>query len=229
MNNIKFITICDPGSSEVDALRYSLRNDLICIDYDKSIRNLSKIFNFQKFLISLDVPKDTIIVYTDAYDVLCLKRDGLEEAFLSTGKDVIYAAELINIHQTSDVRAWFKKTYKNYDLKYMNCGFCIGFYRSLVRMYNHIVESFDDIYRMPRNTSEQMVISYFMARNEIELHFINMGLDHNSVFCKTLSSTNLKNIGVISSHFVHVPWLFNPGQRDIYKRVLTDYFPELIK
>lgn len=220
---MKFITICDRGSVKVSNLFKSLNGNLTFIDYDQSMGNLSKIFKFYDFLITSTIPHDEIIVYTDAYDVICAKLEGLEEAFRSTKKDIIYGSELFNIHQRNDVRQWFRITFADRPFRSINCGFCIGYYHSFIKMLSHIVENFDQIYKNDTDShSEQKVISHFMMKNAKELHIVNIDIDSNAVFCTTVSSS-LSKTEDIQSYFIHVPWLANPMQNAKYEKVVAKF------
>lgn len=172
----------------------------------------------------MSVPDDEVIVFVDAYDILCLKLEGMEEAFRSTKKDIIYGAEIFNIHQRPDVMMWFLKNFAERRLKFVNCGFAIGYYQSFVKMLSHIIENFEQVYRNKIDgQSEQMIISHFMMRNAKELHLMNIDIDSDAVFCLVVSS-NLNKIDDIHSYFVHVPWLANPSQQAKYDKIISQYF-----
>lgn len=221
---MKFITICDKGSDKTNNLIESLSGNVICIDYDKEIGDLSKIFNFYKYLtLYSDIPNNEIIVYIDGFDVICIKTEGLEKEFIKSGKDIIYGAEGEGWHQKKEVLEWFENKYRSHKLRYINCGFCIGYYRSLIKMFSHIVKNFNVLYNFPNNYTDQKIISFFMMKKAQSLN-IKMDIDPGSIFCTTIAAYQ-KNYTIesIASYFIHFTWLANPIQKNRYNEAVT-YF-----
>ena len=85
-----FIPLCDADSPLVQPLYSSLRGNLrILNNYSQKLGLLSEIFKVRDFLAAdTDIADDAIIVFTDAYDVLCIRYDpvGLAADFFATGR-----------------------------------------------------------------------------------------------------------------------------------------------
>ena len=224
---MRIVTICDRDSKKVENLRSSLHENIELINYDQSLGYFSKIFNFYNYLLSLKVSDKEVIVFVDGYDVICIKfkLEDLEKDFILTGKDVICSAELISAHHRSDVTKLFERKYYGKTLKFLNSGFWIGYYGSLLKMFSNIVENFKS-YEKGIKKHDQAIISYFMMLNERELHLVNMDVDYDAVFCFTFCTKHFigdVDLKKLKSYFVHVTWLDNPMQNDKYKKVV-EYF-----
>ncbi|MFZ4555148.1 MAG: glycosyltransferase domain-containing protein, partial [Pseudanabaena sp.] len=140
---IVFITLCDANSPLVQPLYSSLRGDLRIIEtYSASLGLLSKIFKVREFLADdTEIADNSIIVFTDAYDVLCIRYDpnGLVTDFKNTGKDLIIGAETIFCHHSADILPFLLDNYSGQKAKYLNSGFIIGYKWAYLRMLNYIV------------------------------------------------------------------------------------------
>jgi len=75
------------------------------------------------------IADDAILVFTDAYDVLCIRYDpaGLAADFSATGRDLIVGAETVFCHHSVDVLPFFLSNYLGHPAKYLNSGFIIGY------------------------------------------------------------------------------------------------------
>lgn len=230
LNMIKepvFLTICDAGSPKLDTLRLSLHGNLRILEtYCPQLGFLSKIFKVQEFLnADTTIPDDNIIVFTDAYDVACLRYDpqGLTEAFKATGKDLIVGAETVFVHHSSEVLPFFLSNYLTRKAKYMNAGFIIGYKWAYRTMLNYICDNFENRYRTPNNFNDQRVLSKFMLDNS-QLQLLKMDIDSDFKFCYTHTyDNNPLDCEKISSYFIHVTWLALSIQAEAWETMKEFY------
>ena len=216
---IKFVTISDNDSTKINNYRNSLKRDFVCLKYDKSLKNVSKVFNFYEYLVTSDFNAKDIIVYSDAYDIICINANNIEYYFEDSKKDIIYSSEPFCAHYNLNVKRWFKSHYNNC---FLNAGFAIGYYKSFLEMYAYIMKNYcaDDF---GKDCSEQRVISDFFMKNKESLKLAKIDLDINSSFCKVISINTKFNPAFIRSNFIHVPWLDNPIQKEKYNEVVSFY------
>jgi len=220
---IVFITLCDANSPLVQPLYSSLRGDLRIIEtYSPSLGLLSKIFKVREFLADdTEIADNSIIVFTDAYDVLCIRYDpnGLVTDFKNTGKDLIIGAETIFCHHSADILPFFLDNYSGQKAKYLNSGFIIGYKWAYLRMLNYIVDNFVDKYMMDSRQNDQRVISRFMLENS-DMNLLNMDIDSTFKFCYTHTyDNNPLNHDNLSAYFVHVTWLALGIQKQAYDEI----------
>ncbi|MDB9475227.1 hypothetical protein [Dolichospermum circinale] len=218
-----FITLCDADSPLVQPLYSSLRGNLRILDnYSQKLRMLSKIFKVRDFLAAdTDIADDAIIVFTDAYDVLCIRYDpvGLAADFFATGRDLIVGAETVFCHHSADVMPFFLSNYLGQPAKYLNSGFIIGYKWAYLRMLNYIATNFVEKYMMDSRQSDQRVISRFMLENS-ELGLLNMDIDSTFKFCYTHTyDNNPLCCDNLRSYFVHVTWLALEIQKQAYEEI----------
>ena len=224
MNKLPFVfTLCDSGDQRVEELRSSLDGNLHVIEtYTPSMGNLSKIFKVREFLTSAaHLPEESIVVFVDAYDVLCIRSDlqSLAEQFRLTGKDLIVGAESVFCHHRSNVLPFFLSRYMDKPARYLNSGFVIAYKWAYLRMLNHIVDNFAELYMDEHHRSDQRVISAFMLNNAA-LNLIDMEIDSSQKFCHTHTyDNNPMEPTQIDSFFVHVTWLALEIQKDAYWRI----------
>ena len=205
------MTICDADNSKVDALRSSLNNNLFVIKaYSQTLGNLSKIFRIRDFLKSANhLADDTIIVFIDAFDVLCIRNDmeQLAADFHATGQDLIVGAESIFCHHRSEVLPFFLEKYIDTPIRYLNSGFIIAYKWAYLKMLNQITDNFIEEYMFRHNHTDQRALSTFMLKNST-LGLIKMDLDSTQKFCHTHTyADNPLCLKKIHSYFVHVTWL----------------------
>jgi hypothetical protein len=222
-----FLTICDAGSPKVDTLHSSLHGNLRLLEtYCSQLGSLSKIFKIQDFLnTDTTIPDDNIIVFTDAYDVACLRYDpqGLTEDFKATGKDLIVGAETVFAHHSSEVLPFFLSNYLTRKAKYMNSGFIIGYKWAYRTMLNYICDNFENRYRTPNNFSDQRVLSKFMLDNS-QLQLLKMDIDSDFKFCYTHTyDNNPLDCKKISSYFIHITWLALSIQAEAWENMKEFY------
>lgn len=219
---MKFITVCDHNSNKTDNLKGSLKKELTCFDFNRKEGFVSRIFLFHRFLLSNKMPDNEIIIFLDGYDIICNRIEGIERDFIGSEKEVIYAAEEVSVHHDKKATEWFKETYVQHKCKFLNAGFCIGYYSGLLKMFSFIVNNFHNLCFANPDKSDQRVIANFMVRNDT-LNIIKMDLDVKSVFCTTIPVC--KNFDPnINSYFIHVTWLANPIQKEKYDRVVSHFF-----
>ena len=213
---IVFITLCDANSPLVQPLYSSLRGNLRIIEtYSPRLGLLSKIFKVREFLAAdTEIADNSIIVFTDAYDVLCSRYDpnGLMADFKNTGKDLIIGAETVFCHHSADILPFFLDNYSGQKAKYLNSGFIIGYKWAYLRMLNYIVDNFVDKYMMDSRQNDQRVISRFMLENS-DMNLLNMDIDSTFKFCYPLDHENL------AAYFVHITWLALEIQKRVYDEI----------
>ncbi|XGB41662.1 MAG: hypothetical protein LVS60_15610 [Nodosilinea sp. LVE1205-7] len=169
-----------------------------------------------------DIPDDTIIVFVDAYDVLCIRYDpeGLVEDFKRTGKDLITGAETVFCHHRSEVLPFFLEEYAEQPAKYLNSGFIIAYKWAYLSMLNHIVKNFvDNKYMIRHRYSDQRALSKFMLEN-LKLNLLKMDIDSNLKFCYTHTyDNNPLRHDRLDCYFVHVTWLALEIQQKAYEEI----------
>jgi hypothetical protein len=228
MNNQPFIfTLCDAGNSRVEGLRSSLHGNLFVLEaYSPGIGNLSKIFSVREFLASSShLEDDRILIFLDAYDVLCIRYEleHLAAKFRATGKDLIMGAESIFCHHRSQVLPFFLDRYLDQPARYLNSGFVIAYKWAYLRMLNHIADNFADLYMDRHQRSDQRAISTFMVHNS-RLGLIDMDIDCRQEFCHTHTyADNPLVLSRIESYFVHVTWLALDVQAKAYRRIRNHF------
>jgi len=219
-----FITLCDDANSPlVQPLYLSLRGNLRIIEtYSLRLGWLSKIFKVHEFLAAdTDIADNAIIVFTDAYDVLCIRYDpdGLTMDFKNTGKDLIIGAETVFCHHSADVLPFFLDNYSGQKAKYLNAGFIIAYKWAYLRMLNYIVDNFVDKYMMDSRQNDQRVISRFMLENS-DMNLLNMDIDSTFKFCYTHTyDNNPLDHDNLAAYFVHVTWLALEIQKRVYDEI----------
>ncbi|MEL7038489.1 MAG: glycosyltransferase domain-containing protein [Cyanobacteria bacterium J06592_8] len=218
-----FITLCDADNPRVQPLYSSLQGNLhILENYSPRLGFLSKIFKVHEFLASdTDIADDQIIVFTDAYDVLCIRYDParLVDDFKAEDKDLILGAETVFAHHSSDVLPFFLTNYLGKPAKYLNAGFVMGYKWAYFRMLNYIVDNFVEKYMMDSRQNDQRVISRFMLEN-IELGLLNMDIDSTFKFCYTHTyDNNPLYPDKLTSYFVHVTWMALEIQKQAYDEI----------
>lgn len=224
-------TICDPGNNKVEPLRLSLNNSLFILEtYSQRLGNLSKIFNIRDFLISReDLNDGSIVVFLDAYDVLCIRNDldQLVNDFRATGQDLIIGAETIFCHHRSETLPYFLDRYMQNSVRYLNSGFIIAYKWAYLRMLDHIATNFESEYSIRHNNCDQRAISTFMLKNS-KLGLIKMELDTSQRFCHTHTyHDNPLSIESINSYFVHVTWLSLEIQANAYRAIGEHFIPHI--
>jgi len=228
MRNEPFIfTLCDAGSARVEELKASLRGNLFLLEtYSPGMGNLSKIFRVRDFLASAShLQDDEIVIFMDAYDVLCIryKLEEIADKFKSTGKDLIMGAESVFCHHSSEVLPFFLDRYLDHPARFLNVGFVIAYKGAYLRMLNYIADNFIELYLDRQQRSDQRVLSTFMLHNS-RLGLINMDIDSKQEFCYTHTyDNNPLLLEQIQSYFVHVTWLTLDIQANAYKAI-KDHF-----
>lgn len=234
MNSQPFVlTLCDPGSPKVEELKASLYGSLYLLEtYSPRLGNLSKIFKVRDFLVSASHLQDeSIVVFVDAYDVLCIRYelDELANKFKASGKDLIMGAESIFCHHRSQVLPFFLDRYLNQPARYLNSGFTIAYKWAYLRMLQHIIDNFIELYMDRHQHCDQRAISTFMLHNE-DLGLINMDIDCKQEYCYTHTyDDNPLPLDRINSYFVHVTWLALDIQAKSYQRIKERFLPHLIQ
>lgn len=220
-------TLCDAGDCRVNPLKSSLNGNLFCLEsYAPNLGNLSKIFKVRDFLSAAShLPEDAVVVFVDAYDVLCIRNnlDELVQRFKDTGRDLIAGAETIFCHHRSTVLPFFLKNYLHQPARYLNSGFIVAYKWAYLRMLNQIAENFVDHYMLRHRHSDQRAISTFMHLNST-VGWINMDIDCRRQFCHTHTyDNNPLSLEDIHAYFVHVTWLSLDVQAEAYAKIRTHF------
>jgi hypothetical protein len=230
MSNSPFIlTLCDAGSNKVEGLRSSLHGHLYVLEtYSSSLGTLSKIVKIRDFLnAATDLSDDTIIVFLDAYDVLCIRfdLDRLVSEFRATGQDLIAGAETVFCHHHVEVMPFFLENYMDHPARYLNSGFIMAYKWAYLRMLNHISDYFIEHYMVRQVKCDQRAISTFMLENS-KLGLIKMDMDSQQKFCYTHTyDNNPLGLEAITSYFVHVTWLALDIQAKAYQAIKDHFLP----
>lgn len=218
-----FFTLCDADSEQVEPLKLSLKGNLrVLTTYCPRLKNLSKIFKIREFLAAAtDISDDAIVVFTDAYDVLCIRYDpiSLVADFKATGQDLITGAETVFCHHRSEVLPFFLTNYLEKQARYLNSGFIIAYKWAYLRMLNHIADNFVDRYMVKHRYSDQRALSKFMLENQ-ELNLLKMDIDSSLQFCYTHTYDNNPLChDRLGCYFVHVTWLALEIQQKTYQEI----------
>lgn len=230
MSQTPFIfTICDAGNTKVEALRDSLNGNLFVLEtYSPTLGNLSKIFKIREFLeAATELNDDSIIVFADAHDVLCIRydMDRLLSDFKATGQDLITGAESIFCHHRDEVLPYFLERYANEPARYLNSGFIIAYKWAYLKMLNYIAQNFPEQFMLRDSNSDQQTISTFMMYNS-RLNLIEMDIDSRQRFCHTHTyDNNPLRLENINSYFVHVTWLSLDIQTKAYQAIKHHFLP----
>jgi hypothetical protein len=228
MSTLPFVfTLCDPGTAKGEPLRSSLKDHLFILDtYSHRFGNLSKIFKVRDFLASAShLRDDTILIFVDAYDVLCIRFDleGIAEKFRASGKDLMIGAESVFCHHRPEVLPLFLDRYLDQPARYLNSGFVIAYKWAYLAMLSHIADNFVRLYMDQHERSDQKAISTFMLHNS-RLGLIDMEIDYRQEFCYTHTYDNNPLIlERINSYFVHVTWLALEIQANAYKKIKSHF------
>ena len=167
------------------------------------------------------IADDAIIVFTDVYDVLCIRYDpaGLAADFSATGRDLIVGAKTVFCHHSVDVLPFFLSNYLGHPAKYLNSGFIIGYKSAYLRMLHYIASNFVDKYMMDCPQNDQRVISRFMLENS-EVGLLNMDINSTFKFYYTHTYDNTPLCcDKLVSYFVHLPWLALEIQKQAYQEI----------
>lgn len=219
-----FITLCENSKNpRLKPLYSSLQGNLLILEnYSLHLGFLSKIFKVHEFFASnTNIADDQIIVFTDAYDVLCIRYEPtrLVMDFLAEDQDLILGAETVFAHHSADVLPFFLSKYLGQPAKYLNAGFVMGYKWAYHLMLNYIVDNFVEKYMMDCRQNDQRVISRFMLENT-ELNLLRMDIDSTFKFCYTHTYDNNPLCSdKLTSYFVHVTWLALEIQKQTYDEI----------
>jgi hypothetical protein len=191
------------------------------------------------------VSKDTIICFTDAYDVFYTTGlDAIREKFLAFDCDIVWSAEKCYAHQLeSDKEFYDKLCDSGLGYKYLNGGTFIGYAGPLLTLFTHILEislhdkafiqDFVDggypMYPVEKYFDDQMWISHHLRKYWKKY---NIKLDYYcSIFYIPSEDTkdidsfitkDIKDLRVIETGkipcVIHVPWKAH------YKNILTQLY-----
>jgi len=114
--------------------------------FELTIIGIGKEFSWQKrmkwFQEYLKTTTAEIVCFTDAYDVFYLDNlNTIKEKFLTFQCDIVFAAEKWYSHQLpSDKKFYDEMCHTEFGYKYLNAGTFIGYSKTLLRLFDDILE-----------------------------------------------------------------------------------------
>ena len=169
--------------------------------------------------------KNDIVVFMDAYDVILLNNNDIEEKFKSFKKKIVMSVEQ---HSKSSIHKYFyKKVFNPYYNYLINGGLYMGYVEYLIIYFDYI----NKYYNLNSSQDDQIIFNSFPYENETIQDFYKnyIVLDINSIIfynlqvpiCKKNDIHTIinKKIFVNSNepNFIHAP-----GKRNI-NNLLTNY------
>lgn len=87
-----------------------------------------------------DVKDDTIVLVTDAFDVLYVQNaNSIYEKFIQGGYKILFAAEKWYSHQYEEYKDFYDSIKVPYDYKYLNAGTFMGYKKYVCEMIDNIL------------------------------------------------------------------------------------------
>jgi len=231
MNSI--ISVTPSNIYDENKMKYLLESAKInnfkieIIGLNKPFTFLSKIILLKEYLENLPTDNNSIICFTDAYDVFYLDNlETIKNKFLSYNTDVIWSVERWYSHQLQIDKAFYDNisTKTSSPYKYINTGTFIGFKNNLLYLLNDINISINnetflnnlakENYKLDSSFVDQTIISHHLANN---WNKYNIKLDYNcDIFyipCddwnnidKYINNKLINTITNKSPSIIHVPW-----------------------
>ena len=172
---------------------------------------------------------DTIVIFTDAYDVFYNDNlDKIKSKFLDMNANIVFGCERWYSHQVKEKRAVYDKFSKLYGnmskYRYLNSGGYIGYKKSLLDLLTNILHK-DFIEKVEKANGEkdddQCLLGYYLSE---KYDNINYKLDYNcNIFYTPTEDWNdskicIENMSKFNSSIIHVPW------KQRYNHILTGLF-----
>ena len=218
---IYYLTLSDPESyllGKVDVLKRSMErfgHELNVIQhYQKGLGNYNKILGLLTYLRSEEcVAKtdDDIVVFMDAFDVICIKPMGeeFEASFLARGVDIIFGAENLFSFIYPEAKGTYDRLYGREKHKYLNSGFVMGYKKAVIQYYHFIARNLFTYPRPDRRFSDQRLIGLVFHQNKSPnykiLKNLKLDLDYRADYILTKNWTvPLDQICFCNAYFIHV-------------------------
>jgi len=235
-NKAKEEILCVTLSNVYDTqkMRFILESSLFN-DIKLRVIGLNKPFNFIKRLeyyieeLNNIENDDTIVIFTDAYDVFYNDNlDKIKTKFLDMNANIIFSCERWYSHQVEGKRIIFDKFSKLYGnmskYRYICGGGYIGYKKSLLNLLTNILHK-DFIEKVQKangkKDDDQCLLGYYLSE---KYDNINYKLDYNcNIFYTPTEDWNdgkicIENMNKFNSSIIHVPWKSN------YGHILTGLF-----
>lgn len=186
-------------------LKFNIQLTILKI-YDPKLKNLSKIIKLNEFLQQNSFNDNDIIVFLDAYDVLCCKDPSYEllNNYLKKSEcDILISTEDVFGRHLDLVRSYYNYKYNNkYNNKYINSGVYIGYANKLKLLFFNLSNSMESLKEIIDNTknnidslfSDQCYLSLYLFKTD----FMNISneykikLDINDDITFTNTTTHRK-------------------------------------
>lgn len=219
---IYYLTLSDPESyllGKVDVLKNSMSrfgHELHVIQkYQKGLGNYNKILGLLAYLRSEEecVAKsdDDIIVFMDAFDVICIKPmgDEFEAGFRARGVDIVFGAENLFSFIYPEAKSTYDSLYRRAKYKYLNSGFVMGYKKAIIQYYQFIARNLFTYPRPDGRFSDQRLVGLVFHQNKSPnyqiLKNMRLDLDYRADFILTKNWTvPLDQICFCNAYFIHV-------------------------
>jgi hypothetical protein len=233
-HNILFY--CIASSDEDNTKIYNLQQSLLKFDYDinilriydNNLKNLSKIIKLNEYLQQNSFNDDDIIVFLDAYDVLCCKDPNeLKNYLIKNDCDILISTEDMFGRHLDLVRPYYDVYNKNTN-KYINSGVYFGYANKLKLLINNLFNSFESLKEIVDRScnhdslfSDQCYLSLFLYKtdfiNNSTEYKIKLDIDDDIIFTNT--TTNRK-YNISDYVFIHTWGLYGKWNKwNIHHRV----------
>lgn len=235
-NKAKEEILCVTVSNVYDTskMRFILESSLFN-DIKVRVIGLNKPFNFIKRLeyyieeLNNIENDDTIVIFTDAYDVFYNDNlDKIKTKFLDMNANIVFSCERWYSHQVQEKKFIYDKFSKLYGnmskYRYICGGGYIGYKKSLLNLLTNILRK-DFIEKVKKangkNEDDQCLLGYYLSE---KYDNINYKLDYNcNIFYTPTEDWNdskicIENMNNFNSSIIHVPW------KSKYEDILTRLF-----
>jgi hypothetical protein len=204
-----------------ESLQVSRKKFHVLHDYDKKLKNLSKIYKTLDYVRDCsDIADNDIICIVDGHDVIFNNKlhnlQDIISKFKELGADIVFSTENKCTHHTSAAKQFFESTLpKN---RYLNSGVIIAYKKQYVILFSDILENITYL-NFPPLYSDQRVIGQYLASFQHNLP-VKVHFDTNDVYALTLNSSCNVTCSNIGSFFVHITFLANSSQLKKYNDFL---------
>jgi hypothetical protein len=231
------VTPSDKDPSQTQEMEYLLKscesnNITINIIGSGTFTWLNRIKWFQEFLLTQSL--DTIVCFTDAYDVFYLDNlETIRQKFLAFGSKIVWSAEKDYAHQIMSDKPFYDSLSTS-PYRYLNGGTFIGYANALLELFNDVLTSLDkpefiqdliaNDYPLDKRGNDQTWISHHLALNW--KYDIRMDYDCCIFYVTSMDvqnirdhiDTNLQLVNGSRPSIIHVPF------KAEYKHILVELF-----
>lgn len=219
--SLYYMTLSDPESyllGKVDVLKRSMErfgHELHVIQqYQQGLGNYNKILGLLNYLRSPEcvaAADDDIIVFMDAFDVICVKPmgDEFEAGFRARGVDIVFGAENLFSFIYPEAKVTYDRLYGRAKFKYLNSGFVMGYKRAVIQFYGFISRNLFTYPRPDGRFSDQRLVGLVFHQNKSPnypfLKNLKLDLDFRADYILTKNWTvPLDQICFCNAYFIHV-------------------------